>query len=72
MGGAGGCEAGAAAAAGTGAKLCNAEFKFAAIAAAELPFVCTITGLLPGLLIAIGTAMFAGWTWTAAPCAPAA
>lgn len=41
-------------------ELCVVELEFAAVAPAELPFVCTITGLAPGLFTAIGAAIFTG------------
>ena len=53
-------------------ELCADEFEFPAPALPEFPFDCTITGLLPGLLIAIVMAMLTGWTWIAAACAAAA
>jgi hypothetical protein len=39
---------------------CVVALVFAAVATAEFPFVCTITGLAPGLSTAIGMAKFTG------------
>ncbi len=44
---------------------------FEAFAPALFPFVCTMTGLAPGLSFTTCTAMFTGFACAACACAPA-
>lgn len=67
----GGCDAGAVPPARIEPNAWFVELEFAAVAPAEFPFVCTTTGLLPGLFTTIGVAMLAGCTCAAFACAPA-